>query len=286
MFCHHLIPIATHQIVFGKINFHVPAPPIYKSKIWEYKACNISNFRHDLKSVGWAKLLGVKSIDEMTDIFTKTFLEIATRHTPSKLISVSDKDAPWINPSIKTAIKRNKRVYKKWVSRGRIPNEKLNVNTIQKQTNVLINDAKKAYIKSLSLKLCDPNSGSKVFWSAYKNCLIIRKITNIPPILENGAFISDFKEKAKIFNQYFSNQCTPLLSSSKVPDSLEPLVNSELDNICITEEDIIIIINKLNSKKAHGVDGISIPLLKMLSQRGIISFENNIYEITGNWTLS
>ena len=81
-----------HQIVFGKTN--VPAPPIYRSKIWEYKACNISNFRHDLKCVDWAKLLDAKSIDEMTDIFTKTFLEIATRHTPSKLISVSDKDAP------------------------------------------------------------------------------------------------------------------------------------------------------------------------------------------------
>ena len=72
----------------------------------------------------------------MVDIFTKTFICIAKKYIPSKIITISDKDALWITPSVKTAVKRNKRVYKKWVHDGRKQAEKIeSINTERDKYN-------------------------------------------------------------------------------------------------------------------------------------------------------
>jgi hypothetical protein len=91
------------------------------------------------------------------------FLEIAQKHVPSKIITVCDKDAPWITDEVKTAIRRNKKVYRKWVKKGRIKEEKNKINRIQNETKSIISKAKRAYTDNLSKKLCDPNCGQKVF---------------------------------------------------------------------------------------------------------------------------
>ena len=36
-------------------------------------------------------------------------------------VKSNDKDSPWITSKVKTAIRRNSRVYRKWVNRGRNP---------------------------------------------------------------------------------------------------------------------------------------------------------------------
>ena len=71
----------------------------------------------------------------MSLLFTDTFLSIISKYVPSKIIICNGKDAPWITDEVKTAIKRNSRVYKKWVSRGRQPGEHNNVRQIQNLAN-------------------------------------------------------------------------------------------------------------------------------------------------------
>ena len=44
-----------------------------------------------------------------------------------------------------------------------------------------------------------------------------KKNCNIPPLLENNVFISCFKEKARIFNEYFASQCSTLDNGSTLP---------------------------------------------------------------------
>ena len=89
-----------------------------------------------------------------------------------------------------------------------------------------------------------------------------KKITNIPPLIENNIYISSFKEKAQIFNQYFAKQCHPLDTNSNLPP-FTPLTNTNIDNFNIHSDEIVSIINKLNSKKASGFDGISIAMLQL-----------------------
>jgi len=173
-------PACKHQIVKGKINLHVPPPPKYKRKIWEYGKGNQREFRNELGSINWANIFLGKTVNQMAETFTSMFLEIAQKHVPSKIITVCDKDAPWITDEVKTAIRRNKRVYRKWVKKGRIKEEKNKINIIQNETNSIISKAKRAYTDNLGKKLCDPNCGQKVFWSFYKRLLNNKKEHKYP----------------------------------------------------------------------------------------------------------
>ena len=88
------------------------------------------------------------------------------------------------------------------------------------------------------------------------------KIPIIPPLLENGLFISNIAEKAQLFNDYFILQCTTIDTGNEIP--LETQRNHILINdFVISDEKILKIIRSLNPNKAHGWDEISIRMMKL-----------------------
>ena len=254
-----------HQIIFGTLNYQLPCPPKYKRKVWDYQKANIRSLRNDLNNIQWHDLLANMTVDQMTETFTSKLLELGANHIPSKIVTFNDRDGPWVTPEVKTAIKRQNRIYKKWVERGRNEVDKHRVYNNQKETKKLIDEAKKSYIEKLSKKMTNPCSGQKEFWNAFKRLVNDKKNTNIPPIKDGDLLVTDFKKKADIFNSYFADQCKPLDSNVLLP-TLTLKTNSIFDSIEINHNDIVIIINKLNPKKAHGHDEISISLLKMCAK--------------------
>ena len=144
--------------------------------------------------------------------------------------------------------------------RGRSPHDHDNVRDVRNSTNKFIKEAMLAYYSNLSNKLSDPETGPKLFWSAYKKVVNKKRTTNIPPIIENGIFISNFKKKANIFNEYFSNQCTINDNGSVLPPFV-PKTEALLSRASVSKEQIIKIINNFSSNKAHGYDGISVSLV-------------------------
>ena len=150
-----------HQIVHGTLNINVPCPPPYKRKVWGYKSANSDNIRREINTTDWANLFQNRNVNEMTETFTDVFLNIISRNISNKIVTVDDKDAPWITHEIKTAIKRNSRVYKKWVKRGSKSHERNHVREIQNLTNKLIRKAKTSYYEKIGNKLCDPKLDRK-----------------------------------------------------------------------------------------------------------------------------
>ena len=136
------------------------------------------------------------------------------------------------------------------------------VKAHKKLTKDAIEEAKSKYMENLGKKLCDPSCGHKTFWTAYKRLANKKKNTNIPPILENGSYITCFRKKADLFNSYFAEQCKPFDMDSTLPNPIA-LTPNKIDHIEITEEKIAAIINKLDGKKANGPDGISASMLKI-----------------------
>ena len=92
--------------------------------------------------------------------------------------------------------------------------------------------------------------------------LIKEKYTNIPPIIENNTYISNFHLKANIFKEYFATQCKIHDNGSALPDLISR-TNSSISHIVISREQIIDIINKFNAKKAHGYDKILVAVLQL-----------------------
>ena len=128
----------------------------------------------------------------------------------------------------------------------------------------MIRKAKTSYYEKIGNKLCDPKTGQKTYWTAFKKIVNKKKYTNIPPLIGQVHFISNFIQKAQIFNEYFAGQCKIYDNGSVLP-TLRKRTDKNLVNIDITELQIVNIIMKLNPNKSHGYEGISIAMLQLCS---------------------
>ena len=97
----------------------------------------------------------------------------------------------------------------------------------------------------------------------YKILVNGKKIPIIPPLLVNDNFITNFLEKANLFNEFFSKQCQPLQNNSTLPKSNTCHTENRLNDITFDNEKLLKIIQSLDANKAHGYDGISIRMLKL-----------------------
>ena len=122
---------------------------------------------------------------------------------------------------------------------------------------------KDEYHRQLSDKLNDPDTSAKAYWSILKTFYNAKKITLIPSTLVNDNLMSNFKEKANHFNNFFASQCTPVSTDSGLPNTANSLSNFSLSSIQFKDRDILKIIRSLNYDKAHGCNDISIRLLKI-----------------------
>ena len=111
-------------------------------------------------------------------------------------------------------------------------------------------------------RLNDPSTSAKSYWSLLKTFYNKRKIPLIPPLLVNNNFVTDFKEKANLFNEFFCKQCTPVANDSTLPTLLET-PSKTLFSLEIIASDIGKIIKALKVNKAHGHGETSIRILKL-----------------------
>ena len=87
----------------------------------------------------------------------------------------------------------------------------------------MIEDAKRNYCREAGKTLANAEICSKTYWNLINTVLNKAKMPIIPPLLENGLFVTDFTEKAQIFNDYFILQCTTIDTGSEIPhDALIP----------------------------------------------------------------
>ena len=126
-------------------------------------------------------------------------------------------------------------------------------------------EAKKNYILKMTKKIADSNTSPKTYWTIL-NCLLYnKKIPTIPPLLVDGKLVSDFCEKANIFNKLFASICTPIDNTSCLP-SFSYRTGSRIKSFHVTENDILAIMKTLDPNKAYGCDNISIKMMKICSQ--------------------
>ena len=69
-----------------------------------------------------------------------------------------------------------------------------------------------------------------------------KKVPVIPPLLFNGAFVTDFEEKAKIFNSFFAKQSKLVSNNSVLPSEFTYMMEERIQSITFRESDVIKII--------------------------------------------
>ena len=147
----------------------------------------------------------------------------------------------------------------------------------------MITAAKENYFSSLGRKQSDPSVGVKAYWTTLNKVINNKKMTNIPPLLENGIFVTNFQKKADIFNDFFVQQCSLNHNDSVLPNPVSRC-NVQLENI-VDAEKVLKIIRLLDSNKTLGWDNLSINMIKLCDD-GIVKPPSLIYEkclITGSY---
>ena len=99
----------------------------------------------------------------------------------------------------------------------------------------------------------------------------------IPPLLVNDKLVTNFLEKANLFNEFFSKQCQPLQNNSTLTKSNTYQTENRLNDITFDNEKLLKIIQSLDANKAHGYDGVSIRMLE-LSSPSIIKPLSNVFQ--------
>ena len=158
------------------------------------------------------------------------------------------------------------------------PDDKLQgIQNMISEGSRLIEEAKRNYFLTAGRALANPEIGSKKYWSVINTVLNKAKIPIIPPLLEDEIFITNFAQKAQIFNDYFIQQSTTIDTGSQLPQHI-PATLTQLNDFIISEEKILNIIRSLNPNKAHGWDGISLRMIKLSDSALVIPlkiiFEN------------
>ena len=161
--------------------------------------------RRCVNDIDWQDLLSGLNPGDMAAKFTEKLLGILSLHIPNKVIKINDKDAPWITPELKSAIKRKHGVFRKYIRRRRSEEDWKIVKEVQVENSKKILDAKNSYYLKLGKELSDPCIGIKEYWSVLNRIIQKKKFSNIPPLLENGLFVTNIDTKAIQFNSIFNS---------------------------------------------------------------------------------
>ena len=102
--------------------------------------------------------------------------------------------------NIKKSLKQRSKLTKMYYKNSPKNSHHIKVVEISEECTSLISEAKNNFILKMTSKLEDSNTASKTYWSILNRFLYNKKIPAIPPLLVDGTFISDFCEKANLFN--------------------------------------------------------------------------------------
>ena len=102
-----------------------------------------------------------------------------------------------------------------------------------------IRSSKEKFYYKLSTKLANPLRHQKPIGQYSK---LGKKVPIIPPLLVTDKFVTNFLEKANLFNEFFGKQCQLLQDNSTLPKSNTYQTENRLNDITFDNEKLLKII--------------------------------------------
>ena len=203
-----LHPNCHHQLIYAKFNLQIYYPPQYYREVWHYNDANTELIRRAVDQFNWQKAFLNKNVNEKVNIFNETILNILRNFIPHETVLCDDRDPPWFNNKIKSLIHEKNITFKRLRSDRRNSCLRRQLNCLQDRLNDSTEASKQKYYCRMTNKLTNAEKSSKAYWSILKSFLNNKKIPLILPLFYENCFITNFKEKAELFNSFFADQCS------------------------------------------------------------------------------
>ena len=110
---------------------------------------------------------------------------------------------------------------------------------LQEHLSTTIESSKERYYARIANRLNNTQKSSKIYKFLLKIFLNNKKILLIPPLFHEDNFITEFKEKAELFNSFSSNQCPLLKNCRKLPANLRYVTDKRLHATKFKTENIL-----------------------------------------------
>ena len=144
-----------------------------------------SSIRKGIKMVDWQFTFLNKDTHEQVSIINEILMNIFSNYVPHTYVTIDDRDPPWMTEKIENKINLNKFI---------------ELQKLSTEISTMILHRKEKYYHNLSLKLNDPKTRAKTYWSVLKSFYNNSKMPLIPNLKVNSKIVSDFTEKANLFN--------------------------------------------------------------------------------------
>ena len=145
--------------------------------------------------VNWSIILCNKDVHQQVNILNSIILNVFTNYVSNKVITIDDKDAPWMADFIKSKTEWRNIIYKTFQNSFKNLAE---YNTLQQaiiEVSDLMYKKKNDYSNALAKKLSDPTTSSKTYWSILETFYNTKKVPITPPILTESKSELDFLKK-------------------------------------------------------------------------------------------
>ena len=134
--------------------------------MWDFKRANISSIRKTIKMVDQEFMFLKKHNNEQVAIFNDILMNIFSNYIPNKYVT-DNRDPPWMTEKIKNKINLKRSLSKS--------NKFIETQILSTEISTLILERKEKYYDDLSMKLNDPKTGAKTYWSILNLSIMIVK---------------------------------------------------------------------------------------------------------------
>ena len=252
-----------HRIIHGTFAVTRPKMHNFTRKVWQYDQGNFDHLNNLLFLTDWDEFFAASAnISTLTENLTSLLLSMAETCIPTKTVTLRPRDKPGMTSEIRKMFKVARHLHKR-AKRTANPVDIELFRNARREAKSAFRKSRTKYFSDISEKLLDRTTCTKTYWKLTKMVYGSKVVKGIPDMSSNGSNISDTHEKATLFNQYFSEQCSlpPGSDVDPLPD-FKLLTQSTLDSISTSPEEIRKILLNLNTSKASGPDGISNKILK------------------------
>ena len=228
---------------------------------------SLQHFENSLNSINWYKIQKINCPNEAYDEFIKTFSSCYEVSFPKVKIKIKSKSflSPWITKGLIKSSKKKQKLYNNFLKHKTYKNEK-KYKTYKNLFETLKLKSKKNYYAKLINKY---KNNIKKTWQVIKEIIGKTKLisNNLPRrLIVNETEISDQKDIAKHFNEYFINVGPNL--ASNIPDTGQDFKSYLTENTLIQEESILTdeefekAFFSLKTNKSPGYDDINFNVIK------------------------
>lgn len=254
---------AYHPALLLTANFFCPILDYAPRTVYLYNKADFGLINNDISSTDWTYEFSSRSVDEAVNFFNQSIWKLHTKYVPVKVLS--NKTFPvWYNSSLKRAIKEKYKYLRKFKIYGNKCDE-MSFTYLRERVKTLESTCYRHYLQSTEEAI---KNNPKCFWSYVKNKT---KSHSMPSSMEfNNENLSSGESICSAFSSYFqstflstshtSNHSSTFQTSS-FPTFSRPDVVSDITKIFVEENEIKILLSKLDKAKTAGPDNISAKFL-------------------------